>query len=64
MTDIRENLGWLIGSIITVLALVLGWIYQSGVLNTLVGVAIGAGIAYYVQSRTRTELGKEKTLLL
>lgn len=53
MTDIRENLGYFIGSVITAFALLLGWIYQSGVLNTLVGVAIGAGIAYYVQTRTQ-----------
>jgi len=60
LTDIRENLGWLIGSIVTVLALALGWIYQSGVLNTLVGVAIGAGIAYYVQSRTQNRAWKRE----
>jgi hypothetical protein len=60
MTDIRENLGYLIGSFVTALALVLGLIYQSGVLNTLVGVAIGAGITYYVQTRTQNRAWKRE----
>lgn len=60
MTDIRENLGYLIGSIVTTLALVLGWTFQSGILNTLVGVAIGAGISYYVQTKTQERAWKRE----
>jgi len=60
MTDIRENLGYFIGSVVTALALILGWIYQSGVLNTLVGVAIGAGITYYVQTKTQDRAWKRE----
>jgi len=60
MTDVRENLGWLLGSIATTLALIFGWIYQSGVLNTLVGVAIGAGITYYVQTKTQNRAWKRE----
>jgi len=60
MTDVRENLGWLIGSIVTALSLIFGWIYQSGVLSTLVGVAIGAGITYYVQTKTQNRAWKRE----
>jgi hypothetical protein len=60
MTDSRENLGWLLGSIVTALGLIFGWILQSGVLNTLVGVAIGAGITYYVQTKTQNRAWKRE----
>ena len=60
MEDIRENLGWLIGSVVTALAMIFGWIYQSGVLSTLIGVAIGAGITYYVQTKTQNRAWKRE----
>lgn len=49
----RENLGWLIGSVVTAIALAIGWIYESGVLSTLVGIIVGSGITYFVQTRTQ-----------
>jgi hypothetical protein len=61
MTNIQENLGLVIGSIIAALGFILGYVLQSGVLNTLVGVAIGAGITYYVQTKTQKTHGKENT---
>ena len=63
LTDIRENLGWLVGSIVTALALIFGWVYQSGVLSTLIGVAIGAGITYYVQTKTQNRAWKREYAL-
>jgi hypothetical protein len=60
MTDLRENLGWLIGSVATAVALALGWLYQSGILNTLVGIVVGAGIAYFVQTRTQKRAWKRE----
>jgi len=60
MTDLRENLGWILGSIATAIAMAFGWIYESGILNTLVGIAIGAGIAYFVQTRTQKRAWKRE----
>lgn len=53
MTDWRENLGWLIGSIATAITLAIGWLFESGILNTIVGIVVGAGIALFIQSRTQ-----------
>jgi len=60
MTDWRENLGWLIGSIATAITLALGWLFESGVLNTIVGIVVGAGIALFIQSRTQKRAWKRE----
>ena len=60
MTDIQENIGILLGSIATALGVILGMVFQSGVLNTLVGVAIGASITYYVQTKTQNRAWKRE----
>jgi hypothetical protein len=60
MTDIQENIGLVLGSVLAGLGMILGWIFQSGVLNTLVGVAIGAGITYYVQTKTQNRAWKRE----
>ena len=60
MTDFQENIGLLVGSVVAALSMILGWIFQSGVLNTLVGVAIGAGITYYVQTKTQNRAWKRE----
>ena len=60
MSDLRENLGWLIGSIATAIAMAVGWIYESGILNTLVGIIVGAGIAYFVQTKTQNRAWKRE----
>lgn len=58
MTDWRENLGWLIGSIATAVTLAIGWLFESGFLNTIAGIAVGAGIAFFIQTRTQKRAWK------
>ena len=53
MTDLRENLGWVIGSIVTAIAVALSWFVSSGIFTTLLAVLVGAGITYFVQTRTQ-----------
>jgi len=60
MTDFRENIGWVIGSVVTAIAMAFGWVYESGILNTLVGVAIGASVAYFVQTKTQKRAWKRE----
>jgi len=60
MTDLRENLGWIIGSIATAIAMTFGWIYQSGILSTLVGIIVGAGIAFFIQTKTQKRAWKRE----
>ena len=58
MTAIRENLGWVIGGVVAAIAAFLGWFYESGLLNTVIGIIIGAGIAFFVQTRTQRRAWK------
>jgi hypothetical protein len=60
MTDLRENLGWVIGSIVAAIAAFLGWFYESGLFNTILGIIIGAGIAFFVQTRTQKRVWKRE----
>jgi len=60
MTDLRENLGWVIGGVLATIAAFLGWFYESGLLNTVIGVAIGAGIAFFVQTKTQKRAWKRE----
>lgn len=59
MTDLRENLGWVIGSIATAIAMAVGWLTSSGVVVNLLFLLLGSGITYVVQTRTQKECGKE-----
>jgi len=60
MADLRENLGWLLGAIIAGVTAFLIWFYESGLLNTLIGVIIGVGIAYFIQTRTQNRAWKRE----
>jgi hypothetical protein len=60
MADSRENLGWIAGSVIAGIVAFLGWFYESGLLSTLVGIFVGAGIAYFVQTRTQKRAWKRE----
>ena len=60
MTDFRENLGWIIGSITTAIAMVVGWLISSGVVVNLLFLLVGFGITYFVQTRTQKRAWKRE----
>ena len=60
MTHWRDNLGWLAGSIVTAIALAIGWLFSSGVVVNLLFLLVGSGIAYFVQTRTQKRLWKRE----
>ena len=60
MTDLRENLGWIVVSITAGASAILGWIFSLelltifiGLFTTLIGVLIGASITYFSQKKTQ-----------
>jgi len=60
MADIRENLGWLIGSIATAIAMIIGWFISSGVVVNVIFLLIGAGITIFVQRMTQKRQWKRE----
>jgi len=63
MTDLRENLGWVIGSIATTIAVIVGWLISSGVVVNLLFLMLGSGITYFVQTRTQKRVWKREYAL-
>lgn len=63
MTDLQENLGWIIGSIATVIAMAIGWFLSSGVVVNLLFLLIGSGITYFVQTRTQRRAWRRENAL-
>lgn len=63
MINLRENLGQIIGSAVAGIVAFLSWFYESGLLSTLVGIVIGAGITYFVQTRTQKRVWKREYTL-
>ena len=53
MTNLRSNIGYIIGSAIAGAGIFLSWFYESGLLATIVGIVIGAVIAFIAQTRTQ-----------
>jgi hypothetical protein len=51
------------GSAIAGIAAFLSWFYESGLLSTLVGIVMGAGITYFVQTRTQRRTWKREYAL-
>ena len=60
MNDLRENLGWIIGSIVTAVAMTVGWLLESGVVVNVLFLLIGFGITYFVQTRTQKRAWKRE----
>ena len=63
MTDLNENVTLLIGSIIAGVGAFLSWFYESGLLGAITGVVIGAGITFFVQTRTQKRAWKREYAL-
>jgi hypothetical protein len=60
MPDLREGVGWVVGSTIAAIGAFASWFYQSGLFGTVVGIMIGAGITYFVQTRTQKRIWKRE----
>jgi len=60
MTDVRENLGWILGSIATAIAVAVGWLISSGVVINLIFLLIGSAITYFVQTKTQNKVWKRE----
>ena len=60
MTDLRENLGFIIYSISSAIAMIIGWMVQSGIIVAIVSVLIGAGISYFVTTKTQKRAWKRE----
>jgi hypothetical protein len=58
MTDLRESIGWIIGSVIAGIGAFLSWFYESGLLGAVVGVIIGVLVTDFVQKRTQKRIWK------
>ncbi|MCW4025566.1 MAG: hypothetical protein NWF01_11120 [Candidatus Bathyarchaeota archaeon] len=60
MADLKEDIGLILSSAIAGVGAFLSWFYQSGLLGTVTGIVIGAGITYFVQTRTQKRLWKRE----
>jgi len=63
LVNLRDNIGWLIGSIGGVGAIILGYLQQYEFLGALLATTIGAGIAYFVQTKTQEKTWKREYAL-
>lgn len=63
MTNLQDNLAWIIGSIATALAMAIGWFISSGAVVNLLFLLVGAGIAYFVNIRTQKRTWKRENAL-
>jgi hypothetical protein len=63
MTDLGDNLAWIVGSIATAIAMAIGWFISSGVVINLLFLLIGAGITYFAQTRTQKRAWKRENSL-
>ena len=60
MNDFRDSLVWIIGSAIAGGVAVVSWVFESGLLATLLGIMIGAGLTFLVQTRTQKRTWKRE----
>jgi hypothetical protein len=60
MADSKEDIAVISTSVIAGIGAFLSWFYQSGLLGTLTGIMIGAGITYFVDKRTQKRVWKRE----
>lgn len=60
MADIRNNLNWIAGITVGGIAAAVSWVVASGLFATLIGVVIGAGVTYAVQTKTQKTIWKRE----
>jgi len=60
MKEIRENLSWVVGSIATAIAMIIGWLISSGVVVNLLFLLLGASVTYFVQTKTQERAWKRE----
>jgi len=63
MTDLQDNLAWIIGSIATAIAMAIGWFISSGAVLNLLFLLVGVGITYFVNVRTQKRAWKRENAL-
>lgn len=60
MTDLRENLGWLVGSVATAIGVAFSWFVSSEIFATLIAVLIGFLASYFLQTKTQKRAWKRE----
>jgi hypothetical protein len=60
MADLKEDFAVISSTVIAGVGAFLSWFYQSGLLGTLTGIMIGAGITYFVDKRTQKRVWKRE----
>jgi hypothetical protein len=58
MNDLRENLGALIGTIVTTIGVAISWLISSQIFTTLIAVFLGFLASYFLQSMTQRKAWK------
>lgn len=60
MTDLKEDFAIVITSLTTGVFAFLSWFYQSSIFGTVTGLVIGAGITFFVQTRSQKRIWKRE----
>lgn len=60
MTDLRDNLGWLIGSVATAIGVAFSWLVSSEIFATLIAVLVGFLASYFLQTKTQKRAWKRE----
>lgn len=60
MNNLRESLGWIIGSAVAGTLAIVSWVFESGLFATLLGIMIGAGLTYFVERRSQKRTWKRE----
>jgi|GEM_PF-4348350 len=60
MTNLRENLVWLIGSVTTAIGVAISWFVSSEIFATLIAVLVGFLASYFLQTKTQKRAWKRE----